>query len=100
MSRAELNGRMRDFYDVYLIYTKNRKNIDNDNFKKAINKTFSKREYSGEPFATINLLRDSKLLKTRWNQYQKKYDYAKNIEINDILNFIEQMIEEIELVIV
>ncbi len=100
LSRAELNGRMRDFYDVYLIYTKNRKNIDNDNFKKAINKTFSKREYSGEPFATINLLRDSKLLKTRWNQYQKKYDYAKNIEINDILNFIEQMIEEIELVIV
>ena len=37
---------MRDFYDVYLIYTKYFKNINIDNFRKAIDKTFSKREYA------------------------------------------------------
>ena len=38
---VELNGRMRDFYDVYLIYTKDWKNINIDNFRKAIDKTFA-----------------------------------------------------------
>lgn len=57
LSRSELNGRMRDFYDVYLIYTKVWKNINIDNFRKAIDKTFAKREYVGEPLITIDILR-------------------------------------------
>ena len=93
LSRAELNGRMRDFYDVYLIYTKDFKNINIDNFRKAIDKTFFKREYVGNPFATINLLRDSSLIRFRWKIYQRKYDYAKDIDFDDILNCIEYYIK-------
>ena len=36
LSRVELNGRMRDFYDIYLICTKDWKNINMDHFRKAI----------------------------------------------------------------
>ena len=39
LSRVELNGRMRDFYDIYLIYTKDWSNINLENFIKAIKKT-------------------------------------------------------------
>lgn len=95
LSRAELNGRMRDFYDVYLVYIKDFKNINIENFRKAIDKTFSKREYVGDPIATNRLLRDSKLLKSRWKVYQRKYEYAKNIEFEDILSCIEKMINAI-----
>lgn len=92
LSRAELNGRMRDFYDVYLIYTKDFKNINIDYFRKAIEKTFSKREYVGDPLITMNLLKGSEMLRTRWRIYQRKYEYAQDINFDDILDCIEKMI--------
>ncbi len=100
LSRSELNGRMRDFYDVYLIYTKDWKNINIDNFRKALDKTFSKREYVGEPFVTIDLIRDSNLIRARWKTYQRKYEYAKDISFDDILDCIEKMMEQRDPVVV
>lgn len=98
LSRVELNGRMRDFYDVYLIYTKDWENINIDHFRNAVDKTFSKREYNGDPLDTINIIKNSNILKKLWKNYQKKYDYAKNINFDDILICIKKMLEQIELV--
>ena len=97
LSRAELNGRMRDFYDVYLIYTKDFKNINVEHFRKAIEKTFSKREYVGNPLITMDLLKDSEMLRVRWRIYQRKYDYAQDINFDDILDCIEKMINVVTL---
>ena len=57
LSRLELNGRMKDFYDIYLIYTKDWKNINIDHFRKAIDKTFAKREYNGNPFEALDIIK-------------------------------------------
>ena len=100
LSRSELNGRMRDFYDVYLIYTRYWDKINIDNFRKAIDKTFSKREYVGEPFITIDVLKSSDLIKSKWKIYQRKYEYAKDIDLDEILDCIEKMMEQRELVVV
>ena len=100
LSRSELNGRMRDFYDVYLIYTKDWNNINIDNFRKALDKTFYKREYAGKPFVTIDLIRDSNLIRSRWKTYQRKYEYAKDISFDDILNCIEKIMEKRDPVVV
>jgi predicted nucleotidyltransferase component of viral defense system len=96
LSRVELNGRMRDFYDVYLIYTKDWQNINKDHFRKAINKTFIKREYNGNPLETLEIIKKSELLKQRWNIYQKKYDYSQDITFNKILDCIKIIIETIK----
>ena len=93
LSRAELNGRMRDFYDIYLIYTREWKNINVENFRKAVERTFTKREYTGNPNETIDLLRNSDLIRNRWMIYQRKNEYAKDIEFDDILNCIEKIID-------
>ena len=93
LSRAELNGRMRDFYDIYLIYTREWKNINVENFRKAVERTFTKREYTGNPNETIDLLRSSDLIRNRWMIYQRKNEYAKDIEFDDILNCIEKIID-------
>lgn len=100
LSRSELNGRMRDFYDVYLIYTKDWKNINIDSFRKAVDKTFAKREYVGEPLITIDLLRESELIRTRWKIYQRKYEYANDIDFDDILDCILKMMEQRDPVVV
>lgn len=95
LSRLELNGRMRDFYDVYLIYTRDWKNINIEHFRKAIEKTFKKRNYLNEPIEAFNIIRNSEILENRWKKYQRKYDYAKNISSNEIINCIEKIIEQL-----
>ncbi len=92
LSRLELNNRAKDFYDIYLIYTKDWKNINLDHFRKAIDKTFAKREYSGNPIEALDIIRNSEALKERWNKYQKNFEYAEEIEFEDIMNCLEKMI--------
>ena len=92
LSRLELNSRAKDFYDIYLIYTKDWKNINLDHFRKAIDKTFAKREYSGNPIEALDIIRNSEALKERWNKYQKNFEYAEGIEFEDIMNCLEKMI--------
>lgn len=97
LSRVELNGSMRDFYDIYLIYTKDWNNINLEHFRKAIEKTFSKREYVGEPLHALDLIMDSNILKNRWKNYQKRYEYASNIDFDEILICLEKIINVIVL---
>ena len=94
LSRLELNSRAKDFYDIYLIYTKDWKNINLDHFRKAIDKTFAKREYKGNPTEALDIIRNSEALKERWNKYQKNFEYAEGIEFEDIMNCLEIMIEQ------
>ena len=95
LSRVELNGRMRDFYDIYLIYTKSWDNVNLEYFRNAIEKTFYKREYVGEPLLALDLIMKSNILNKRWKNYQKRYDYASNIDFNEILICLERIISVI-----
>ena len=97
LNRVELNGRMRDFYDIYLIYTKDWDNVNLEDFVKAIEKTFYKREYVGEPLLALDLIMDSDILKERWKSYQKRYEYARNIDFDEILICLEKIINVIVL---
>lgn len=96
LNRLELNGRTRDFYDIYLIYKKEWQNINIDHFRKAIDKTFTKRKYNGNLFEALDIIRNSEILKERWNKYQRNFSYAEGIEFEDIMNCLEIMIEQFE----
>ena len=98
LNRVEINGRMRDFYDVYLIYTKEKNNINIDYLKMAIEKTFEKRNYVGNPLIALKIISESELLKEKWKHYQKKYEYAQDIDFSDILNYIYEILESVELI--
>ena len=65
-----------------------------------IDKTFAKREYVGEPLITIDVLRESELIRSRWKIYQRKYEYAKDIDFDDILDCILKMMEQRDPVVV
>ena len=92
LSRVELNGRMRDFYDVYLIYTKDWDNVNLEYFRNAIEKTFYKREYVGNPLLALDLIMGSNILRERWKNYQKRYEYASDIAFDEILICLEKLI--------
>ncbi len=100
LKRAEANSRIRDYYDLYLIYTKGWNDINFEDLRRAINKTFKKRNYNGNINETIAILKNSKILKKRWYLYRKKYDYANNINYEEIIQCIEKITKIITLVAV
>ena len=79
-----------------IFYKKEWKNINKDHFRKAIDKTFTKREYKGDPFEGLDIIRNSEVLKERWNKYQRNFSYSEGIEFEDIMNCLEIMIEQFE----
>ncbi len=85
LSRLELNSRMRDFYDIYLIYNTYGDNINKENLRKAIKETFAKRGYEGDVAAALDVIKRSTILAERWDNYQRKYTYAHGITYEEIL---------------
>lgn len=96
LNRLEVNGRMRDFYDIYLIYTKEWEKINKEILKKAIKKTFDKRSFSGDIIENVTIIKYSAILRNRWEKYANKYDYAQNIEFDEIIKCLENIISIIK----
>ena len=78
-----------------MIYTKSWNDVKIDDLRKAISKTFEKRNYTGNIEETIAILKDSKIIKNRWNSYKKKYEYANNIDYEEIMKCIVEIIKKI-----
>lgn len=97
-SKVELSSRMKDYYDIYLIYNKDWKEINKLNLKNAIEKTFEKRKFTKDLITTFNVIKSSSVLRTRWNAYSKKYKYANNISYEDIVMCLEDIINILELI--
>lgn len=96
LRRAEANSRIRDYYDLYLIYTKGWNDVKIDDLRKAVDKTFEKRNYNGNIEEAVAILKDSEIIKNRWNLYKKKYEYANDIDYAEIMKCIEEIVKVIE----
>ena len=57
----------KDYYDMYLIYSKEWDKVKIDNLKRAINNTFSKRNFVCEPYSIIDTIENSDDMIKRWN---------------------------------
>ena len=73
LSRSTLNCRMRDFYDIHILYEMYSQEINSLPLSKALTATAEKRE-------SIGLLQDedSPDLQALWMEYQKKNTFAKS----------------------
>lgn len=92
---AKANSRIRDYYDLYLIYTKGWNDVKIDDLRKAVDKTFEKKNYTRNIEESIVILRDSEIIKNRWDSYKKKYEYASNINYDEIMKCIEEIVKVI-----
>lgn len=92
LSKGELSSRMKDYYDIYLIYNRSWDNIDKKILKKAIKNTFDKRQYNGNAKETFDIISTSSILKARWKTYARKYDYDNNIKYEDVINCLFNII--------
>ena len=96
LSRGIANTRSRDFYDVYVLTKFRWNSIDFDSLREAFLSTLKRRNTVGaindvnsilleiEKYPDINRL---------WNNYRKKYSYAKDISFEETIKSIKKLLD-------
>ncbi len=97
--RSIANTRMRDFYDVFILATTQKNNIDILVLKEAFKKTSIRR---GTDKITLEkgkeilkLVSVDKIMQKHWERYKNKYSYANAIEWEQTINSISELIHQI-----
>ena len=92
LSKLETSSRMKDYYDVYLIYKFKFDKINKEKFKFAVEKTFRKRKFEANLIKNLNILKESKILRDRWISYSRKNSYSKEVTFDETLKCLEQFV--------
>ena len=101
ISRNIDNTRMKDYYDLYMFVNLKWNDINKETLRKAIINTSKNREtlsYIENANEYINLIEDDSKLKSLWNNYQKNYEYAKDISFEDTIKAIKIISEIVTLI--
>lgn len=99
ISRGDQNTRPRDYYDVFIIRQLQWQNVNADSIYAALMATAENRntrslmEQYPEILKTIN---NSPTMHQHWINYQNQFDYAKDIEFNDILTVILDILNSMD----
>lgn len=98
ISRGNQNTRQRDYYDVYILNTLQKQNIDNQILKEAFAATVKKRG-TGHIVANykeiIETVANSTVMNNQWTRYQKEFEYAKEISFENTCKAVNELMEEI-----
>lgn len=98
-SRGFLNSRSKDYFDLYLIWRLQSKEIDRKILKEAINNTFSHRktEYNIKQLKDlISQLSNDQIFVERWKTYRKKNNFVGDLELEEVLNAILELLVLLE----
>lgn len=96
ISRGDQNTRLRDFYDVYILNTLQKQNIDDQILKEVFAATVKKRgteQIVSNYKEIIETVARSSVMKDRWKRYQKELEYAKNILFEETCEAAKELIE-------
>ena len=87
---------MKDFYDVYILISKNKDIINIENLRTAIKNTFKHRKTEIDVIKIQEVIVEiDKDMKNLWINYQKTATYANRIKYEDLfgsLNFITSIL--------
>lgn len=99
ISKNITTTRAKDFYDLYMLMNKHKKDINNKNLVKAITNTFNKRntKFNIVNFKEIvEILENSNALKRVFTDYQSKLEYTKGVTFEDTINSLREIINILE----
>lgn len=100
VARIDLNTRLKDYYDLYLFDKVQIQNIDFKTLKSAL-RTTTKLRGTGmllpSYISTIQSLRDNQNLKSLWEAYQERNEYARGIEFEATCDAAVDLVRRSEL---
>ncbi len=88
LSRSTLNSRMRDYYDIHILYETYSQELDNNTLTKALTATAGKRGTLNQLQDTdliLNAIEESAELQQLWKEYQQKNKYAAYISWENVV---------------
>lgn len=91
LSRASLNTRMRDFYDLYILQEVDSP-IDTEILRQALKATSEKRESAariGNHAGILSEIRQSEVMQSQWDNYRKKNSYVGNLSWEAVMDSVE-----------
>lgn len=97
ISRSDQNTRPRDFYDVYVLQKLQSHNIKIELLREAIVVTSENRssiQIIKNYKHIIEIIRDSNVMNQRWKNYQKDFDYAKDIEFEEVCDAVLEITDK------
>ena len=92
VARGLLNTRMKDFYDIYILVSRNKDIINIDNLKISIKNTFEHRKTEIDILEIQEIITDiskDKKMKNLWKNYQKNAIYAKEIKFEKLFGSLK-----------
>lgn len=95
LRRGKYNARMKDYYDVYFFLHNMKDEINNADFRSALNNTLIKREsleYYKDYEIILKEISTYERINEKWNIYSKKNKYANGIEFKNIIELIIEFI--------
>lgn len=96
ITRSILNTRLKDFYDFYILFNEN---INKEQLLNAIKNTFRNRgiDINIQKFKeVIELLETDKTILNNWIKYTNKYQYAKEISFDSIIDKLNELVGLLE----
>lgn len=91
LARGLLNTRMRDYYDIYVLSSSYGDRIDKDILYEAFIKTCENRNTNNvidDKKQILENIKKDDVLKSLWEKYKEKYQYAEGIEYLEIIESI------------
>ena len=99
ISKNITTTRAKDFYDLYILITKHKDDINDINLVIAIKNTFNKRntDFNINKFKEIiEMLENSNALRKVFTNYQSKLEYPKMIVFDDTIGAIKDIVYILE----
>ena len=98
VSRKTDNSRSKDFYDLHLIWTLKKGQLDHDKLIRAVRTTF---EYRGTEFDKESILEGIEDIRVddgfrrRWETYCRKNAYVDRIDFDEMLNELRDNVKDL-----
>ena len=102
ISRGDQNTRPRDYYDVYILAKLQYANITPSALKVALAATAEKRGSTAvlkEYRSIMDTVKNSDTMQKQWKNYQKDFEYAEDISLEDTCDTVVNLMEEMEAII-
>ena len=99
VARGTANTRMRDFYDIFVLEQSQSHNVDRAVLKTAFANTSDKRGSSAvkaDMDTILDEVEDSPSMTTLWKSYQRKFEYAADIEWAGVMLAVRKLCAEVK----
>lgn len=96
LQRAELNTRLKDYYDIYILSVT--QEIDLSIFGEALSNTAEQRNTKylfTDTLIRLKTIESSEILEERWKQYARNYPYAKYITYEETVDVLRILLEDL-----